>query len=102
MMTIDGVEMVDVLEAARLTGRSAETVRRWVWSGRVQAVKRGNKLYLARADVPAERADASRPSGDEEFAAWARRVLEHADRGTPNRQSAADLVLEDRAVRAGR
>ena len=33
-------------EAARRTGRSAETIRRWIWSGRLPATKRGNTYYV--------------------------------------------------------
>ena len=32
---------VTVREAARRAGRSEETIRRWIWSGRLPAVKRG-------------------------------------------------------------
>ena len=33
-------------EAARRIHRSPETVRRWIWSGRLQAAKRGNTYYV--------------------------------------------------------
>jgi excisionase family DNA binding protein len=40
------VEEVTVQEAARRVGRSAETIRRWIWSGKLPATKRGNKYYV--------------------------------------------------------
>lgn len=97
MITIDGVEMVDVQEAARLTRRTPETIRRWVWSGRVSAVKNGNKLFVRRSDV-AGSAEVGR--GDEPtLESWARQL---PTQGAGSRTSASDLVLEDRAERAGR
>jgi hypothetical protein len=35
---------LDARDAARLTGRSTETIRRWAWAGRLPARKRGKKL----------------------------------------------------------
>lgn len=37
---------VTVQEAARLVHRSPETIRRWIWSGKLPAIKRGNKYYV--------------------------------------------------------
>lgn len=51
MVVVDGVEMIDVREAAALAGRTPETVRRWVWSGRLACRRSGNRLLIARADV---------------------------------------------------
>ncbi|HET7388414.1 MAG TPA: hypothetical protein VFJ19_17310 [Nocardioidaceae bacterium] len=54
MVVIDGVEMVDVREAARLVGRIPERVRRWVWASRITAAKHGTKLMLPTAEVLAQ------------------------------------------------
>jgi hypothetical protein len=98
MIVIDGVEMVDISEAAVLARRTPETIRRWVWTGRLHAVKRGNKLFLARADL------ASEPSANEgdrlDLREWAELVSAQG-RGVRG-VSARDLVLEDRASRDGR
>jgi excisionase family DNA binding protein len=40
------VEQVTVQEAARRVHRSPETIRRWIWSGKLPAAKRGNKYYV--------------------------------------------------------
>ena len=37
-------DFVDVRQAAALIGRHPETIRRWVWSGRIAARRRGNRL----------------------------------------------------------
>jgi hypothetical protein len=96
MIVIDGVEMVDVREAAQISRRTPETIRRWVWTGRLQAVKSGNKLFVRRSDL------ATGPGADSgeglTLRQWASRLpMEKPGSGA----SAKDLVLEDRASRAG-
>ncbi len=99
MVIIDGVEMVDVHEAARLTRRTPETVRRWVWSGRIEAVKRGNKLFLPRAAMTGVGDDGEAHTAMP-LAEWAA-LLPTSRRGRAGR-SARDLVAEDRERRARR
>jgi excisionase family DNA binding protein len=99
MIMIDGVEMISVQDAARLAGRSPETIRRWVWSGRVHAIKQGNKLLLRRSDLPVADAD-SPESPAVDLRSWAEMVLARSS-GAPG-STAGDLILDDRAERAGR
>jgi len=40
-----------VREAARVCGRSPETVRRWIWDGKLAAEKLGNQLFVRRQDL---------------------------------------------------
>jgi len=90
---------IDVLQAAALAGRSAETIRRWVWSGRLKARKRGNKLLIGREQL--DEVMNSAGIGDtltlEEWLAELKRS--GLKRGASER-SAADLVLEDRRQRS--
>jgi len=97
MILVDGVEMVDVREAARLAGRTPETIRRWVWSGRLSATRSGNRLLVPRGDVLASSdPEAPRPGSLAEWAAQLRTTRGGA-------RTASDLVLDDRAARdAGR
>ena len=99
MIVVDGVEMVDVREAAELSRRTPETIRRWVWSGRLRSVKNGNKLFVRRADLT----PTSGAGSDEEptltLKEWAKRLPTSGD---ATGVSARDLVLEDRDARAGR
>jgi excisionase family DNA binding protein len=97
MIIIDGVEMVDVREAAELSRRTPETIRRWVWSGRLSAIKNGNKLFVRRSDVPTTHPPD--PSAVPSLRDWAD-GLPSGRAGTG--ASASDLVLEDRAERVGR
>lgn len=44
--------LLTVREVARACNRSEETVRRWIWSGKLPARKLGNQLFIAATDVP--------------------------------------------------
>lgn len=44
--------LLTVGEAARLCHRTPETVRRWIWAGKVPAQKLGNQLFVRRSDLP--------------------------------------------------
>jgi excisionase family DNA binding protein len=90
-------EQLDVRAAATLTGRHPETIRRWVWSGRLSAHREGNRLLVSRRDLEAV-------AGGEASAAlglktWAERAARARAGG--NGPSAADLVIADRASRGG-
>ena len=41
-------ELISVRQAAVECGRNPETVRRWIWSGRLPAEKLGNQLFVKR------------------------------------------------------
>jgi excisionase family DNA binding protein len=95
-----------VREAAQRTHRSEETIRRWIWSGRLPARKHGNSyridvVHLDQIAVAYDPAAGSHTAGSREsFRAW----LDDLDRwkqGLPaaSRVSAADLVIEDRHAR---
>ena len=94
--------MLDVRETARIAGRTPETVRRWIWSGRLTARRHGNKLLVARPDVDALVNGGALPAGMT-LAEWAEAVKEARLAGSlgqsEGRGSAADLVLDDRADR---
>src|SRR2546430_12426145 len=88
---------LDVKTAARLAGRTTETIRRWVWSGRLSARKRGNRLVMARKDVEALVGEGDRRPLS--LAEWAR-LAESASRGRRGpHASAADLVIGERRRR---
>ncbi|MFH0914149.1 MAG: helix-turn-helix domain-containing protein [Chloroflexota bacterium] len=44
-------ELISVREAAKQCGRHAETVRRWIWSGKLPAEKLGNQLFIRRNNL---------------------------------------------------
>lgn len=101
MLVIDGVEMVDMHEAGRLADRTPETIRRWVWSGRLEARKDGNRLLVSRGNLLALSSKGRQDHDDLTLADWlleAREVQARAMRGS----TARDLVLADRDVRSGR
>lgn len=97
----DDAHEISVREAARTLQRHPETIRRWVWTGRVTARRQGNRLLLDRAQlaaVAAGGAGGGRPSLKE----WAQHLDQRgAGRGaTGRRASAADLVIGDRRERS--
>ena len=91
-------QWVTVREAATMLGRNAETVRRWVWTGKVRARKVGSRLMLARPDLDA----ASRaPARSLTLSAWIAEREQARQLTTARRDSsAADLVIEDRRRRS--
>lgn len=92
-----------VRQVAARVGRTEETVRRWIWSGRLPATKRGNVLYVEEVDVPATDAPRQRPSSvDGEngarrtLAQWADQVRTWQRDTSPGSTGAAGLVIEAR------
>ena len=93
--------MLDVNEAARVAQRSPETVRRWVWSGKLAAQRRGHKLMIAPSDLAALLASHDTGSTKVTLAEWAATARgAMSASGRPPRGSAADLVLGDRRRRS--
>jgi excisionase family DNA binding protein len=96
---------ITVREAARRAHRSEETVRRWIWSGRLPARKRGNSYridiaHLDRIAVVYDRLDAGPAAAGGGLGAW----LDDLDRWKEGLRvtagaTAADLVIEDRHAR---
>ena len=44
-------ESINVREAASQCGRNAETIRRWIWDGKLPAQKLGNQLFIKKKDL---------------------------------------------------
>ena len=44
-------DLITVREAARACRRNPETVRRWIWDGKLPARKMGNQLFVQRSDI---------------------------------------------------
>jgi excisionase family DNA binding protein len=96
-----------VRQAAALASRSEETIRRWIWSGRLHAVKRGSRYVIdARqleeviVELEAGSAHPERPALTmeewlDEVAEWKAGLPVYPASGP----TAADLVIEDRRAR---
>ncbi len=46
-------ELISVRQAAKECGRNPETVRRWIWNGKLTAEKLGNQLFVKRSVLDA-------------------------------------------------
>ncbi len=51
MTTGANEELISVREAAKECGRNMETVRRWIWGGKLPAQKLGNQLFVKKSDL---------------------------------------------------
>ena len=50
-MAIEDEQLLTVREVARRCNRSEETVRRWIWSGKLPARRLGNQLFVRAHDI---------------------------------------------------
>ncbi|HEY8766959.1 MAG TPA: helix-turn-helix domain-containing protein [Dehalococcoidia bacterium] len=80
-------DLMTVREVARACHRSEETVRRWIWSGKLRARKLGNQLFVARSDLEA----LSQPAVREAKSAY--RAGQHEPRPTPFTPEEAEAWL---------
>lgn len=106
MSTTPGVRELTVREAARAVDRAEETIRRWIWTGKLPAHRRGRAYRIDEDDLTAvvgAKVRASRPQRvDPEVSEWVARVQAwRSDNGIAARGGASQLVIEDRAVRSG-
>ena len=107
---------IPVREAARRVRRSPETVRRWIWSGRLPATKRGNTYYVdvmhlegiaVEMGIGEFAAGHTESTSSGHLAAWLAEVdrwksslaTGPAGAGPVARPTASNLVLEDRHAR---
>lgn len=93
MLVVDGVDVLEVREAADYVGRTPETIRRWVWSRRVGSIRRGNRLLIPRHELDAAVGRSTVAPKPMSLREWAASVPRGDNRST---DSAAALVIEDR------
>lgn len=68
--------LLTVREAARQCHRTTETVRRWIWEGKLPAQKLGNQLFIKRGDLARVAAPGNRHHVEDQLATLERiRVL---------------------------
>ena len=57
-------ELISVREAAKESSRGMETVRRWIWSGKLPAQKLGNQLFIRKSDLETFLKNTNKQKGD--------------------------------------
>ena len=95
-------------QAAARVSRSEETIRRWIWAGKLPAVKRGHVYYvdvvrldgLVAVDMDADAFTRCRPLPLSDWVTQVRAWKAGLD--APAESRAADLVAEDRWARGDR
>jgi excisionase family DNA binding protein len=108
MSTTTSRRELTVRAAAQRVGRAPETIRRWIWSGKLRARKRGNVYYVREGELDAVAGGSPAssqvlPRSGPTLSDWVREVEQwHSGSDFPRRGSAVELLLEDRAERAGR
>lgn len=93
-------------EAARRVQRAEETIRRWIWSGKLPARKQGNSYQVRESDVDAIAAGVPSPrdpsAPELSLGEWVARVKAwRAGNEVSPRGGAGQLVIDDRAERSG-
>jgi excisionase family DNA binding protein len=61
-------DLMTVREAARECKRATETVRRWIWEGKLPAQKLGNQLFIKKRDLVQMRPGRSGREASDELA----------------------------------
>lgn len=90
-------ELMDVRQAAVLVDRHPETVRRWIWSGKLTAVRRGNRLMVEREALQALGDTSPKMTLEKWFDGL--REMKRESGVVAEGESAANLVIEDRRTR---
>ncbi len=93
-------------EAAQRVHRAEETIRRWIWTGKLPARKRGKGYQVQERDLDAVAASLAGPRkpGESELSlgGWVAAVTAwRATNDVLPRGGAGQLVIEDRAKRSG-
>lgn len=81
---------IDLKVAAQRSGRSVITLRRYIKSGRLPAVRDGRKLYVYSKHLDAAVAPVTTTASNSDLKAWARRMAAAAP---PFRQEQRDLIV---------
>ena len=91
-------DLLTVREVARLCGRTEETVRRWIWSGKLRARKLGNQMFISKNDLAAMQA----PRAGETKATYGKGVREQFPLQNVRYTREEMLAALDRAVALGK
>lgn len=81
---------LDLGAAAERSGRSTVTLRRYIKTGRLPAVKDGRKIYVTEADLDSAVMPIPIVASDVDLKSWAQRLAATAP---PFRQDQLDIII---------
>lgn len=84
---MSAVTHLDLDAAAECSGRSVITLRRYIRTGRLPAVKDGRKIYVTQADLEAAVTPVPVVASDSDLKAWARRMAAAAPPFRPEQRN---------------
>jgi excisionase family DNA binding protein len=93
--------LISVKDAARECGKNPETVRRWIWSGKLPAEKMGNQLFVRRKALASFLRESSGAAGSAELQAAAAATPENspaAERADTNSETERAAVARGTAA----
>ncbi|WP_190243065.1 helix-turn-helix domain-containing protein [Arthrobacter globiformis] len=90
---------LDLDAGAEFSGRSVITLRRYIRTGRLPAVKDGRKIYVTQADLEAAVRPVPVVASDGDLKSWARRMAAAAP---PFRPEQRDLIVSTFTSALGR
>lgn len=89
-------ELLDIRRAAELVERHPETIRRWVWTGKLNAIRQGNRLMVEREAL----FEAAGQPCKLTLAEWAEMAREVRERGRSEGATVGtNPVIEEREAR---
>jgi predicted site-specific integrase-resolvase len=89
-------QMVTVRQAAEQCHRNAETIRRWIWSGKLPAKKLGNQLFVNQEHLSAVCGRNAEYERVEDWLKQAKALRERIRKKTGLTFDPAELVRESR------
>ncbi|RJQ31594.1 MAG: DNA-binding protein [Peptococcaceae bacterium] len=95
-----GKEMFTIREVAAEYGRNPETVRRWVWTGKLPAKKLGNQLFIHKKDLlKLKREERDKPEKNPDFLKRAQ-ALQEKIRARTKTDFDPSLLIEESRTRS--
>jgi excisionase family DNA binding protein len=87
---MDAPELLTVSQAAEALSATSQTIRNWIRSGRLRAVRIGNRFLIPTEEVERMRGDVPSPTGESPWDYDTERPADPLPRKTIDRRPTAD------------